>query len=314
MTVAEVSALLYLSHHPREQLERVLRIPALSPGWRWSFEELLQSQKAHPGATGNAGLMPAAAGQTAAPGFRPLRISGIDRDCFGLVSLSLQPTDGRRLTSPLPGRCVVLRLRPAVGGPPLFRSYSLSGPLSDGRYRVSVKVEPNGAGGTYLNSNVRPGDVLDVSEPRGSFVLQPGEGPVVRLGAGSGATPVLAMLHALAATASPQEVWWLHGARNRKSHSFAAESRQLLGTLARGRSHIRYSRPDVEDRQGHDYDAAGYLTMKVRDELRVPREGDFYLCGPTTFLNELRTGLTALGAPSSQIHYQLLAGGGSLMS
>ena len=313
MTVAEVSALLYLSHHPREQLERVLRIPALSPGWRWSFEELLQSQKAHPGATGNAGLMPAAAGQTAAPGFRPLRISGIDRECIDVISLSLQPTDGRRLTSPLPGQFVVLRLRPAFDGPPLFRSYSLSGPLSDEQYRVSVKVEPNGAGGTYLNSNVRPGDVLDVSEPRGSFVLQPGEGPVVLLSAGIGATPVLAMLHALAATASPQEVWWLHGARNRKSHSFAAESRQLLGTLARGRSHIRYSRPDVEDRQGHDYDAAGYLTMTVLDELRVPREGDFYLCGPTTFLNDLRTGLTAWGVASSRIHSEIFSGGPSLM-
>jgi MOSC domain-containing protein YiiM len=71
MTVAEVNALLYSSHHPYDGLERVLRIPALSPGWRWSFEELLRSQDAHPGATGNAGnagLIPAAAARTATPG------------------------------------------------------------------------------------------------------------------------------------------------------------------------------------------------------------------------------------------------------
>src|SRR5467141_125714 len=313
MTVAEVSALLYLSHHPREQLERVLRIPALSPGWRWSFEELLQSQKAHPGATGNAGLVPAAAGHTVAPGFRPLRISRIDRECIDVISLSLQPTDGRRLTRPLPGQFVVLRLRPTFDGPPLFRSYSLSGPLSDEQYRVSVKVEPNGAGGTYLSSAIRPGDVLDVSEPRGSFVLQSGDGPVVLLSAGIGATPVLAMLHVLAAAASPREVWWLHGARNRKSHSFAAESRRLLGTLTRGRGHIRYSRPDVEDREGQDYDAAGHLELKVLDELRVPREGDFYLCGPSSFLSELTGGLTAWGVPSDRIHSEIFSGGPSLM-
>jgi len=65
MTVAEVSALLYLSHHPREQLGGASNSCAL-PWLRWSFEELLQSQKAHQG-HGNAGLMPAAAGQTAAP-------------------------------------------------------------------------------------------------------------------------------------------------------------------------------------------------------------------------------------------------------
>ena len=59
MTVAEVNALLYSSHHPLDLLKRALRIPALSPGWQWSFEELVRSQDAHPGAIGNAGLVPA---------------------------------------------------------------------------------------------------------------------------------------------------------------------------------------------------------------------------------------------------------------
>src|SRR5215813_5425943 len=43
MTVAEVNALLYSSHHPRDQLERALRIPALSPGWQWSFKQLVET-------------------------------------------------------------------------------------------------------------------------------------------------------------------------------------------------------------------------------------------------------------------------------
>src|SRR5207244_11439240 len=87
MTVAEVNALLYSSHHPRDQLERALRIPALSPGWRWSFAALVRGQDADPGATGNAGLVPAAAARTAAPGFRPLRVARIDRECADVISL-----------------------------------------------------------------------------------------------------------------------------------------------------------------------------------------------------------------------------------
>jgi MOSC domain-containing protein YiiM/ferredoxin-NADP reductase/ferredoxin len=312
MTVAQVNALLYSSHHPRDQLERVLRIPALSPGWRWSFEALVRSQDAHPGATGNAGLVPAAAAQTAAPGFRPLRVSRIDRECADVISLSLQPTDGRQLTIPLAGQFVVLRLRPKPDGPALFRSYSLSGPLSDEQYRVSVKVEPNGAAGSYLNGNVRTGDILDVSEPRGSFTLQPGDGPVVLLSAGIGATPVLAMLHALVASATPRAVWWLHGARDSKSHSFATEVRQLLGRLARGRSQIWYSRPAADDRQGREYDATGRLGIEVLDRLGVPRGGDFYICGPSGFLGDLRTGLAAWGVPAGRIHAELFSGGPSL--
>jgi len=312
MTVARVNALLYSSQHPRDQLERALRIPALSPGWQWSFKELVRSQDAHPGATGNAGLVPAAAAHTAKPGFRSLRVSRIDRECVDVISLSLQPTDGRRLTTPLAGQFVVLRLRPRPDGPLLFRSYSLSGPLSDEQYRVSVKVEPNGASGSYLSSNVRTGDVLDVSEPRGSFTLQPGDWAVVLLSAGIGATPVLAMLHALAASATPRAVWWLHGARDGKSHSFAAEVRQLLGMLG-GRSRIWYSRPAADDRQGRDYDATGRVGLEVLDQLGVPRDGDFYICGPSTFLSDLSTGLAASGVPPGRIHSEIFSGGPSLM-
>ncbi len=313
MTVAEANALLYSSRHPRDQLERALRIPALSPGWRWSFEELVRSQDVQPGATGNAGLVPAAAARTAAPGFQPLRVSRIDRECVDVISLSLEPVDGRRLTTPLAGQFVVLRLRPRPDGPLLFRSYSLSGPLSDERYRVSIKVEPNGAAGSYLNSRVRTGDVLDVSEPRGGFTLQQGNGPVVLLSAGIGATPVLAMLHALAATASPRQVWWLHGARNGKSHCFAVEVRQLLGELAQGRRLIWYSRPDANDREGQDYDATGHLGMKALQALRVPRDGDFYLCGPSSFLGDLTPGLAAWGVPLDRVHSEVFSGGPSLM-
>jgi MOSC domain-containing protein YiiM/ferredoxin-NADP reductase len=311
MTVAEANALLYLPHHPRSQLERALRISALSPGWRSSFEALLRGHDGQAGATGNAGLVPAAAARTAAPGFRPLRVSQIERECVDVISLSLQPTDGPPLTIPLPGQFVVLRLRPAAEGAPLLRSYSLSGPPSPERYRLSVKLEPNGAAGTFLSSRIQTGDVLEGSAPRGSFVLEPGDGPVVLLSAGIGATPVLAMLHALAAAASPREIWWLHGARNRGSHSFALESRRLIGSLARGRSHVRYSRPDPGDQAGQDFDAVGRFGVPVLDELGIPREGDFYLCGPSSFLQELRRGLAAWGVAAGRIHSEIFSGGES---
>lgn len=230
-----------------------------------------------------------------------------------MISLSLQPLDGRRLTTPLAGQFVVLRLQPKPDGPLLFRIYSLSGSPSDMQYRVSVKVEPNGAGGNYLDRHVRVGDVLDVGEPRGSFTLQPGDGPVVLLSAGVGATPVLAMLHALAVSASPREAWWLHSARDGTSHSFATETRQLLATRARGRSRIWYSRPAANDQQGRDYDATGHLAIKDLDQLGIPRDGDFYICGPSGYLGEVRAGLAAWGVARERIHFELFAGGPSMM-
>jgi MOSC domain-containing protein YiiM/ferredoxin-NADP reductase/ferredoxin len=313
MTVAEVNALLYTGRHPREQLLRALRIPALSPGWRGSFEALVQSQEANPGAAGNAGLMPAAVARTAAPGFRALRVAAVVRECADVISLSLEPPDGVRLTAPLAGQFVVLRLQPTPGAALVFRSYSLSGPSSGDRYRISVKVEPHGTAGSYLDGSVRPGGLLDVSEPRGAFTLRAGDGPVVLLSAGIGATPVLAMLHALAAGASAREIWWLHSARNGKSHAFAAEVRQLVGALPHARSHVWYSRPDADDLEGRDHDATGRLAVSAFDGLRVPREGDFYLCGPPGFLGEVTAGLNAWGVPAGRIHSEVFSGGPSLM-
>ena len=219
MTVAEINALLYSPDHARDRLERALRIEALSPGWRSSFEALLQSHT-----SGNAGLVPDAAAHPAAPGFRPLAVAAIDQESADVLSLTMQSPDAQPLPTAMPGQYVVLRLQRTAGGPPLFRSYSLSGPLSTERYRISVKIEPNGAAGTYLREHVRVGDTLDVSSPRGSFILQSGERPVVLLSAGIGATPVLAMLYALAAARSTRQVLWLHAARDRRASSLRRRS------------------------------------------------------------------------------------------
>src|SRR4051794_9238200 len=128
---------------------------------------------------------------------------------------------------------------------------------------------PKGALATQepVSRQLRTGDVLDVSAPRGAFTLQRGERPVVLLSAGVGVTPGLAMLHALAAHASPRPIWWVYGARNGTDHPFAREVRDLLVNLPQARSHVRYSRPEATDRPGVDFDAAGRLTVSALEEL-----------------------------------------------
>jgi len=307
MTVAEINALLYSPNHAHDRLERALRIEALSPGWRISFETLLKSPTTAAG-SGNAGLAPAAAAHPVAPGFRPLAVAAIDRESADVLSLSMRHPDGQPLPAALPGQYVVLGLRPAGGSAPLFRSYSLSGPPLTERYRISVKIEPNGSAGTYLREHVRVGDVLDVSLPRGSFVLQSGERPVVLLSAGIGATPVLAMLHALAAARSTRPVLWLHAARDGQHHPFAAEVRRLMPALTHGRHYVCYSRPDSHDKMGEDFDATGRLSRSVFDAVGVPREAEVYICGPNRFMADMKETLAALDVAPARIHAEIFNG------
>src|SRR5258705_10590294 len=111
--------------------------------------------------------------------------------------------------------------------------------------RMPALLTSSGRPGFYMH--VRVGDALDVSSPRGSFILQSGERPVVLLSAGIGVTPVLAMLYALAETRSTRRVLWLHAARDREHHPFAAEVRRLMLALTPGPSYVCYGRPGPSD-------------------------------------------------------------------
>jgi ferredoxin-NADP reductase/MOSC domain-containing protein YiiM len=312
MTVAEINALLYSPNHPRDSLERALRITPLSPGWRSSFEALLQSQRTGAGG-GNAGLVPAAAAHPVASGFRALAVTAIDRESEDVLSLTMQSQGGEPLPSALPGQYVVVRLQPGAGDRPLFRSYSLSGPESTERYRVSVKIEPNGAAGTYLHEHVRIGDTLDVSAPRGSFTLQSGDRPVVLVSAGIGATPVLAMLHALAATRSTRPVWWLHSARDGQHHPFAAEVRRLMLALPHGKAYVCYSRPGPDDTIAEDFIATGHLSRSVFDAVGVPQGADVYICGPARFMADMKEALATVGVAPDRMHAEIFNGSESMM-
>ena len=308
MTVADIDALLYLPGRDRSGLERALRIPALSAGWRGSFETLLDKD-AKASKAGNPALAPAASPAPAWAGFRPLKVADRRRESMNVTSLMLEPSDGRQLVAAMPGQFIVLRLKPSPEAPALLRSYSLSGEPSEQRWRLSIKREPNGAAGAYVEDRLKVGDVIDASAPRGAFTLAEGDGPVVLMSAGIGLTPVLAMLHALAAAGSRRDVWWIHGARNRAEHALAAETRALLKSLPQGHSHIRYSAPGPEDRPGVDFDCAGRLSAQVLQELGAPREADFYLCGPTSFMSSLTADLVSWGVPSTRLHSENFGAG-----
>jgi ferredoxin-NADP reductase/ferredoxin len=297
MTVAEVDGLLYLPGHPRQQLLRALRIPALSPGWQASFRALLEDH----GGRGNPGLATTSP-PPAWPGFRQLTVRAITRESDSVVSIRLDDRAGTPVPVPLPGQYLTLRVQPDDTDRSLLRNYSLSGPPGAGYYRITVKHEQDGSASGYLHTRLRVGDELDIAAPRGTFILNQAQSPVLLISAGIGATPVLAMLHALAAETSDREIWWLHGARSSRDHSFAAEAGELLVSLPNVHAHVCYSRPGPGDLEGRDFNSKGRLSASLLAELEPPRDSEAYLCGPIPFMDEISAGLAAIGLDVSRIH------------
>lgn len=311
MTVQEIDALLYKPGHPRPQLERALRIPALSPGWKGSIQSLFDD--GGDGHGGNSGLSGPAIPPPAWQGFRRLSVTNITPESTSVFSIGLGADDGTPLPPALPGQFISVRMQPHPQDPPVIRSYSLSAAPGGTAYRISVKQEPRGVGSSYLHQHVAVHDFLDVAAPRGSFILTDNSPrPVVLISAGVGVTPVLAMLHSLAATSDPRPVWWIYGARDGTEHPFADEVRALLEQLPASHQHVTYSRPREADTLGADYQSVGRLSPQVLTDLELPPDAEAYVCGPTVFMDDMTKALVDCGLDPSRVRTETFGSAGAI--
>ena len=305
ISIAEVDSLLYSANHDLNRISIAARIPALSAGWKGSFEGFLHAEKngVH---NGNPGLTPSISPLPTWKGFRWVKVSEVHRETPEVVSVVLADVGGSPLPPALPGQYLALRCLPDKSSPPLVRSYSISGASDSGTYRISVK-RGTGSGSRHLVDATQVDDMLEISAPRGEFVLRPGKRPVVLLSAGIGVTPVLSMLHSIASGSAetPREVWWIHAARSAKEHVFAQEARQLLAAISGSHSAIAYSKADPTDRPGNDFDIQGHWDLARLEKLALPVGADFYMCGPSTFLRDMNRDLVILGVPHDAIHQEV---------
>ena len=184
MTVAEVDALLYLPGHPRQQLLRALRIPALSPGWQASFKALLERK---PG-SGNAGLV-ATSPAPAWTGFRRLEVTEIKRESDSVISIRFEDPDGESLPSARPGQYLTLRLHARrtreVGATQLL-------PLGTPRCWLLPdhrEARTRGVASGYLHGRLAVGDQLEIAAPRGTFILDQTHAPALLISAGHRGNP-----------------------------------------------------------------------------------------------------------------------------
>jgi ferredoxin-NADP reductase/MOSC domain-containing protein YiiM len=294
LTVADTDALLYLPGRDPAKLRLAVQIPALSPGWQQSFRDLLAAAD---------GAEPATRPRPAWAGFRQLRGSRVVHETPTVSSIHLTAEDGTALPAAQAGQYLTLRL-PGAAQPAPVRSYSLSSAPGAPAYRISVQHEPHGTASSYLTTRLRPGAVLDTAAPRGDFVLDTGTSPVILISAGIGLTPVLSMLHELAARRSDREVWWIHAARSPRHHPLAAEAHTLLTALPHARERVFYSAATPGQRRGENA-APGRLTKDKLIALSIPATATAYVCGPASFMADMHDALIAIGIDSARIHTEL---------
>lgn len=135
----------------------------------------------------------------------------------GVCTVTLGDETGGELPPWGPGAHVDVHI---PGG--AIRQYSLCGAVSDRRhYRIGVLREPESRGGSrFMHDYLEVGDKLKISLPKNNFPLRDDESYLFIAG-GIGITPILSMVHDVAARGKP---WTLHyGGRSRASMAFLDE-------------------------------------------------------------------------------------------
>ncbi|SEM19422.1 MOSC domain-containing protein YiiM [Luteibacter sp. UNCMF331Sha3.1] len=290
MSVADIDTLLYREPRPRDLLERAIAIPALSEGWRGSFRGYLNT--------------PAVEVSTPAwPGFRGLRLLSRTPTGSDICAFVLGAPDGTPLPRELPGQHVAVRLRHATTGQVSVRMYSLCGG-PPGTYRIGVKRIEGGVS-AWLHDHLAVGDSLDTSAPRGTFLLESDDRPVVLVAAGVGVTPMLSMLRAVCGDATRRApVWWIQAVRDGAHLPFNDEVETLLASAPRARRLRFFSAPSEADVPGVAFEHAGRLTLDVLTREGVPLDAAFYVCGPDAMMTAMGTALRNAGASPAAIHQE----------
>ncbi|WP_370193875.1 MULTISPECIES: pyridoxamine 5'-phosphate oxidase family protein [Aurantimonas] len=227
-----------------------------------------------------------------------------------IASFHLTPPDGGPLAPFQPGMHLPVALTVPGQASPVRRSYSLSGSPTARHYRISVKRKERGIASRFLHDQVAVGDTIMTGRPAGAFQAPSGDSPLVLVSAGVGVTPMLSMLHAAVESQSGRPIRFVHGARNRRSHAFAAEIDALVATGAPIERRIYYSAPEAADAPGVHFDKAGRITAADLIALDAGADADYMLCGPEGFLADIHAGLEAGGVDPDRIHFETFGPGG----
>lgn len=239
------------------------------------------------------------------PGMMPFRVARKQRETGEITSFYLEPVQPGDWRPFRAGQHLAIALD--CPGRPLATYTISSGPEQRGFYRITVKREAEGLGGSrHLHEQIEEGATLMVSPPRGRFLVEEGRGPVLLLTGGVGITPAVSMLHELAANPS-RPVAFIHSAQSGEHHVLDAEVRALAARAPHVSVHIAYAAASDEEVAAGSCDVAGMLDRAALRRLLPLDAWEVYLCGPPGFMTAMRHALTDLGIPKSSIRQEIFS-------
>jgi nitric oxide dioxygenase len=237
--------------------------------------------------------------------WRPWRVERKIRETADVVTFVVKRVDDRLVKTSLPGQYVTVKML-MPDGLHQPRQYSLTR-ADDGEHRqFSVKRvhggdKPAGEVSTLLHDEVDIGDVLTLSLPYGDVVLDDAGRPVVFASAGMGISPMAGMLSHLVAAGSGLSITVLHADLDEASFALRRQVVSDVLALRDASLHLWYEKQSYSNEPV----AGVHEGVMNLDQVDLPDDATYYLCGPIPFMQAVRSALVAQGVAPRDIQYEV---------
>jgi ferredoxin-NADP reductase len=228
-----------------------------------------------------------------------LRLASITQQASSAKTLRFIVPDGQKLNA-RPGQFLTFSF--LFGGRKVVRSYSIcSSAARSGYVEITSKRLTQGYVSVFLNDEAPIGMTVEASGPFGHFCFDESKHHnMVLLAAGSGITPMMAMLRYMDDLCLETTVTLLYCVRTGNDIIFHADLEELRGRLKSFDYHVLLSQPDAEWSGPRGHISREFIENTVKD-IASP---DFFLCGPPAFMEASRAILTGLGVVPERIRQE----------
>jgi len=272
--------------------------------FRWQMAwSMLRGLPKRPAPSVPARKVAPATGEATAPSFQRLTVSGRHAETADACSFELIPPAGDAAWSTgKPGQFLALRVPHESG--PMLRCYSLSRAPSAGQpLRITVKRVEGGRASNWLLDHLQPGDSIEAMPPVGSFTPASLDADLLLIGAGSGITPLFAILQSVLERGRGR-ICLFYTNRDQSSAIFADE---LNALRQRYPQRLRMANWLTSTEGLPD---AAVIASAIRDMSGDDwQHPDCFICGPEAFMTSARDALLRLTIPKERIHLERFAPG-----
>jgi len=239
--------------------------------------------------------------------WREFRIARIEDESSIIRSFYLQPADGDVLLPFEAGQFLTIRATLPGTEKPAIRTYTVSSAPADPYYRISVKREDHGAVSRHLHDGLKVGDCIEAKAPSGHFFIDAAETrPAVLIAGGVGVTPMISMVRHVVVEGlrirhlRPLTIF--HAAQATDQRAFYQAFRELeQGSNGGIRYYSMIDQPTANEEPGVDFNGSGYITADILKQVLPLDDYDFFLCGPSLFMQALYDTLRSLGVRDIRI-------------